>query len=162
MTISFTVEGNPKGQPRARAFYKPGLGVRMYDSGTAEGWKGLIAVAARQHMPAKPLEGPISVSITFFFERPKSHYRTGSHAGELRPDAPYWHTSKPDRDNSEKAVLDCLTTIGMWKDDCQVCDGPIRKRWWVKGCMEIRITELNQIVPYSGNVAINLEARNDR
>jgi hypothetical protein len=38
-----------------------------------------------------------------------------------------------------------------------VCDGPIRKRWWVKGCMEIRITELNQIVPYSGNVAIDQE-----
>jgi Holliday junction resolvase RusA-like endonuclease len=142
MTISFTVEGNPKGQPRARAFYKPGLGVRMYDAGTAEGWKGLIAVAAREHIPAKPLEGPLNVSIKFFFERPKSHYRTGKHSGELRPDAPIWHASKPDRDNAEKAVLDCLTTIGMWKDDCQVCDGSICKVWRATGGMEIFIEEI--------------------
>ena len=146
MTITFKVSGNPKGQPRARAFYKPGLGVRMYDAGTAEGWKGLIAVAAREHLPLEPLQGPIQVSITFFFERPKSHYRTGKHAGELRPDAPLWHTSKPDRDNLEKAVLDCLTTIGMWKDDCQVCDGMIRKRFDKTGWMVVSITAINQEV----------------
>jgi Holliday junction resolvase RusA-like endonuclease len=146
MRITFNVSGNPKGQPRARAFYKPGLGVRMYDAGTAEGWKGLIAVAAREHLPVKPLEGPLEVSIMFLFERPKSHYRTGKHADELRPDAPLWHTSKPDRDNLEKAVLDCLTTIGMWKDDCQVCAGQITKLWSTTGRMAISIATINQEV----------------
>jgi Holliday junction resolvase RusA-like endonuclease len=125
--ICFFVAGIPKGQPRARAFYKPGLGVRMYDAGTAEGWKGQVAVAARPHLPAVPLDIPLRVTITFQFPRPRSHYRTGKHSAELRPDAPHWHTTKPDRDNAEKAVLDCLTTIGMWKDDCQVCAGEVRK-----------------------------------
>lgn len=144
MTISFEVIGNPKGQPRARAFYKPGLGVRMYDAGTAEGWKGLVAVAARPYIPSKPLEGPLSVSINLCFPRPKSHYRTGKHSGELRPDAPYWHTVKPDRDNAEKAILDCLTRIGMWKDDCQVCCGPVKKVWGPIGGANIIIEEIQE------------------
>ena len=142
--IAFSVYGNPKGQPRARAFFRKGHGVRMYDAGTAEGWKGLIAMAARDHIPATPLEGPLAVSITFCFERPKSHYRTGKHAGELRPDAPYWHPCKPDRDNADKAVLDCLTTIGMWKDDCQVCSGTIRKLWGEPAGMLVKIEELTE------------------
>lgn len=37
------------------------------------------------------------------------------------------HIKKPDRDNLDKAVLDALTGI-FWIDDCQVCDGRIRKR----------------------------------
>ena len=47
--------------------------------------------------------------------------------GELKPNAPKWHTDKPDRDNADKAVLDALTNLGLWGDDKQVCDGRIRK-----------------------------------
>jgi crossover junction endodeoxyribonuclease RusA len=139
--IIIEVTGTPKGQPRARAFYKPGLGVRMYDAGTAEGWKGQVAIAARSSLPAVPMAGPLMVEIVFRFPRPKCHYRTGKHAGELRPDAPYWHTVKPDRDNAEKAVLDCLTQIGMWRDDCQVCHGEVSKVWSETGGATIKIVE---------------------
>ena len=140
MTTIIEVSGDPKGQPRARAFYRPGMGVRMYDPGQAEGWKGQVALAARGVIPAVPIEGPLYVSIIFRFPRPKSHYRTGKHAGELRDDAPYWHTVKPDRDNAEKAVLDCLTQIGMWHDDCQVCSGPVEKVWAKTGGATITIS----------------------
>ena len=142
--IIIAVTGDPKGQPRARAFYKPGLGVRMYDSGSAEGWKGQIALAARPVLPATPLDGPCRVDIALRFPRPKGHYRTGKHAGELRPDAPFWHTGKPDRDNAEKAVLDCLTQLGVWRDDCQVCAGEVTKVWDRVGGATITITQLEQ------------------
>lgn len=128
-TIRFWVDGTPKAQPRPRAFYRKGIGARVYDAGTAEGWKGSVALAARPHVPAKPLSGPLYVAISFYIPRPKSHYRTGSHAGELRPDAPVYHAQKPDRDNLEKAVLDALTQIGMWEDDSQADDGPVQKFW---------------------------------
>jgi Holliday junction resolvase RusA-like endonuclease len=72
---------------------------------------------------------PLRVDITFFFPRPKGHYRTGKNAGQLRDDAPDHHTSKPDRDNSDKAVLDQMTVMRFWRDDAQVCDGRIIKQY---------------------------------
>lgn len=81
-----------------------------------------------------PLQGPLCVNLTFYFPRPKGHLRTN---GELKPNAPKWHTTKPDRDNSDKAVLDALTNLGIWGDDKQVCDGRIRKLYAEKtfGCL---------------------------
>ena len=141
--IKVNVIGIPKGQPRARAFYRPGLGCRMYDPGSAEAWKQAVAAAIMPHKPEAPLTGPVCMNIEFSFPRPKSHYRTGKHAGELREDAPQWHTSKPDRDNAEKAVMDCLTQIGVWRDDCVVCAGSVTKIWAREGGARISIEELN-------------------
>ncbi len=95
--------------------------MRVYDPGTAEGWKGQIAIAARPFIPAVPWEGPVRVSVVFRLARPNGHY--GRRKGEmyLKIDAPHYHTAKPDADNLAKAVLDCLTTLGLWRDDAQVC-----------------------------------------
>lgn len=126
--IEFWVAGIPKGQPRAKACNR-GKHAAVYDPGTANEWKAQVHMAAKPFIPSTPLPGLLRVDITFYFPRPKSHYRTGKHAGELRPDAPDWHTGKPDRDNADKAVLDQLTVSRMWLDDSQVCDGRIRKRY---------------------------------
>ena len=95
--ILIRVHGEPKGQPRPRAFARRmGDGkfvARVFESGTAEGWKSLIAAEAAKHRPAEPISGPVSVDAYFVFPRPKSHYRAGKHAHELRDDAPTWHTS---------------------------------------------------------------------
>jgi Holliday junction resolvase RusA-like endonuclease len=93
----------------------------MYDPGTAEGWKGCIAMAAETHCPAVPLDGPVSVSIDFLFQRPGRLLR------KKDPDGRIPHVAKPDRDNCEKAVLDALTQLGFWRDDAQVCAGEVRK-----------------------------------
>ena len=47
------VNGDPKPQPRPKAF-KRGKHAAVYDPGTAEGWKGSIALAARELTPASP------------------------------------------------------------------------------------------------------------
>ena len=132
--IKIRVYGELKGQPRPRAFARRmGDGkfvARVFESGTAEGWKSLIAAEAAKHRPAEPISGPVFVNAYFIFPRPKSHYRTGKRANELRADAPEWHTSKPDRDNLDKALLDALTQLGgFWRDDCQVCAGVLQKSY---------------------------------
>jgi len=131
--ITFRVSGDPKGQPRPRAFARK-MGnkfvARVFDAGTAEEWKGLIAVAARPHTPATPFLGPVSVCSTFIFARPNKHFVANNPARPLRADAPAWHTNKPDRDNLEKALLDALTQLGgFWRDDAQVCAGEVRKAY---------------------------------
>lgn len=137
--------GMPKGQPRPRAFSRGGKAA-VYDPGTAEGWKGAVALAA------SVLEGagiftPLSVTLTFYLPRPKSHYGA---AGKLKPSSPVFiHDSKPDADNLAKAVLDALTNIRAWLDDDQVCELVVRKYWeqpgtHAPGCM-IRISELREV-----------------
>jgi Holliday junction resolvase RusA-like endonuclease len=147
--IEFFVLGEPKGQPRPKAFarrFGDKWQARVYNPGTAENWKSLIAAAAKPFLPSSPLLGPIRVDETFYFPRPRSHYRTGKHSGMLRPDAPAWCVVKPDRDNGDKAVLDALTQLGFFADDCQVCAGEIQKRYSYHGLVgcQIVIQQLSQ------------------
>lgn len=132
--VMFFVHGTPKAQPRPRAFArKMGNGkfaARIYDAGTAENWKSLIADRASKLRHQAVIIGPVQVNLTFYMPRPKHHYRSGDPLKGLKPDAPTWHTAKPDRDNLEKAVLDTITQIGgFWLDDAQVCAGSVEKRY---------------------------------
>jgi len=126
--IQFTVHGDPKPQPRPRAFAINGT-VRVYDPHTAEGWKSAIADAARPHCPPEPWRGPVEVRLAFTFKRPKIHYRQGRFSDQLRDDVPYYHTKKPDADNLSKAVLDAMTMLGFWKDDSQVASLLVMKQY---------------------------------
>jgi crossover junction endodeoxyribonuclease RusA len=122
-TFEFFAAGEPKGQPRPRACaFRIGgkYTARMYDAGTSDGWKASVIAAGAAHCPDAPLTGPISVCLTFYFPRPKSHFFTGKHAAVLRELAPNLHTTKPDSDNLAKVVLDAMTVAGWWKDDSQV------------------------------------------
>lgn len=117
--ISFFVEGDPQGQPRHRSAIiktKGGPKMRTY----AETTKFFMRVvrAAKQYIPITPLTGPLSVDLFFYLPRP---------AGV--PQDQMWCDRKPDRDNLDKSVLDALTRAKMWKDDCQVCDGSIKKSY---------------------------------
>ena len=133
----FVVEGDPKAQPRARSFarkLKDGRVVaRVYDAGTAEAWKTQVAAAAKPHRPATPLTGPVSLQIEFRMKRPKSHYGTGRNANRLKPSAPVFHISKPDRNNLVKAVEDAMTQLGFWRDDAQVAAGETTKIYTLEG-----------------------------
>lgn len=120
MTIEFFVPGEPKAQPRPRAFARK-FGnkwmARVYDAGTAEGWKSLIAASAKKYIPQQPIDGAVILTILFAMPRPKYHYRSN---GMLKDTAPVMHQSRPDLDNLEKAVMDALTQLGFWNDDAQV------------------------------------------
>ncbi len=116
--IEFTVKGDPKPQPRARAFLRPGAKhAGVYNPPLAEAWKLLVYGAAKAHVPVTPMNGPIALTLRFTFERPASHYGTGRNAGKLKPSAPPDHLNVPDLDNLEKAIKDLMTNMRMWVDD---------------------------------------------
>lgn len=119
MTIKLIVYGEPKAQPRPRAFARNGK-ARVFDPGTAEGWKSLIALAYRHAGSPTVGDAPVELRIGYAFRRPRSHYGTGRNAAQLKPQAPRYMTCKPDLDNLDKAVKDALTTLGVWTDDSQV------------------------------------------
>ena len=138
----WTALGIPKGQPRPRAFVRGGRAA-VYDSGTAEGWKGAVAVACAP-LSGRGLHQCLALSLTFYMPRPKSHYTSN---GELKPAAPrFLNDKKPDVDNLAKAVMDALTGIHAWLDDDQVSELMVRRQYeqpgsFPPGCV-IRIAEL--------------------
>lgn len=102
-----------KKRPR---FASVGAGVRVYDTQSAE--KKRFREAVADQVP-EMISGPIFVAMRFFMPRPKNHYRTGRNAGVIKLSAPNYHTTKPDIDNMEKFVADCLNGIA-WTDDSQI------------------------------------------
>ena len=144
--ISFFVYGEPKGQPRPRAFARR-MGnkfvARVFESGTAEAWKGAIAAEAAKHKPANPIAGPVSLRINFHMPRPKGHFVASKPERGLKPGAPCRHIGKPDADNLAKAVMDALTQCGwFWIDDAQVAVLTVVKSYaecagCVGACLEV-------------------------
>ena len=140
-TLAFTVYGDPKGQPRPRAFARK-IGAihvaRFYDSDVADTWKRQVMLAIMQaaevgngwHFTSEA----VSVSMNFAMPRPKSH----SGAKGLKPSAPVAHAGKPDVDNLAKLILDQITRSGnVWRDDSQVVSLTVHKFWAVgaeQGC----------------------------
>lgn len=115
LVAEFTPRGKPKGQPRGRATIR-GRHAGIYDPGTADGWKSIVAFAGEPHRPSQPIEGPVSVAIDLLMPRPSRLM------GKRHPDGEVWCTTKPDIDNAEKAILDALTNAGWWRDDAQVVE----------------------------------------
>ena len=85
---------------------------------TLRPWRAQVAAEAAQLLE-QPLAGPLRVVLEFELPRPKSHYRTGARAGELRESAPVYHSTRPDADKLARAVLDALAGVAF-RDDGQV------------------------------------------
>jgi Holliday junction resolvase RusA-like endonuclease len=111
LIYSVIIEGTPKTQPRSRK----GRYGNFYNPGTADSWKEIIQIAFLTNRKPK-ITGAVYLKIRFYF-----------HKKGIRGEQP--HTVKPDKDNLEKAVMDALTSIQIWKDDCQVYGGNTEKYW---------------------------------
>ena len=132
--MTFFIHGDPKGQPRPRAFARK-MGAkyvaRVYDSDVADEWKQCVDNAiVREFILRKPafVEGqPFEVGATFWMRRPKSHFNAH---GFVKLNAPIRHAQKPDADNLVKLVLDRITRSNMvWRDDSQVAYLTVAKYW---------------------------------
>ena len=122
-TLTIRVNGTPAPQGSKRGFVVKGRVVMAESSPKVKPWRQDVAAAAAEAAivalwmaPA----GPIEVVTTFYLPRPRYHYRTGKHAGELKATAPVLVDKKPDLDKLVRATLDALTTAGVIRDDAQI------------------------------------------
>ena len=126
--VTITVHGRPAPQGSKRAFAVRGKGgiptgrVAVIESShdRLKSWRQAVIDAAVAVRPGVPLDGPLKIGLIFALPRPKSHYRTGRNAGQLRDGAPAYPTGTPDLSKLLRATEDALTDAGIWHDDAQV------------------------------------------
>jgi len=82
-----------------------------------------------QHVPEQKYMEPIELVTKWCF--PRGKHKDGS-----------YRSSKPDTDNLQKLLKDCMTTTGFWKDDALVCREITEKFWAKIPGIYIRIEEL--------------------
>lgn len=112
MSITFDVAGEPKPQGSKRAFVtKHGKAVLVESAGEPlKDWRTTVTVIASNEIRRQTwttVDGPVSVTLNFRMKEP------------ARPKHPT-PAVRPDLDKLVRAVLDALTSAGVWMDDSQV------------------------------------------
>ncbi len=129
--VVITVYGTPAPQGSKRAFVGKSGKAHVIESShdRVKSWRQAVVDAAL-NADWMQLAGPLVAEITFFMGRPKSHYRTGRNAGQLRDSAPVAPHGKPDLSKLLRATEDAITDAGLWADDAQVTEyAVLAKRW---------------------------------
>lgn len=121
LTIAFKVEGKPIQQGSMRAFNN-----RIVHNKTKElmTWRSAVAKAAYE-AGCTPINGPIAITMRFFYERGKTVTRQ-------IPTVP------PDLDKQIRSILDALTGVA-YADDSQVTRIKASKEYGPPG-VEIEVT----------------------
>lgn len=140
--VQFLVPGEPvgKGRPRVSTI---GGHARMFTPAKTASYEGLIAMTGTEAMAGRTLlEGPVMVEMRIVLPVPASKskkFKAQALAGEIFP------TKKPDMDNVIKAIYDGLNGV-VWKDDVQVVDAFVRKRYGEVPGVHVRIVPLEAAV----------------
>lgn len=144
MSLTITVLGLPAPQGSKRHV---GHGIMVESSKRVRPWRSDVKAAAERAIGTDwtPIKGPVSLTATFFFLRPRSHYRTGRFADVLRDDAPVFATSRAcgDIDKLLRSTLDALTAAGVIVDDSQVGMVITTKTYGTTSGATIALTEVN-------------------
>lgn len=83
-----------------------------------------------QHVPEKKYLGAIRLTTKWLFPLNRNH-RDGE-----------YKATKPDTDNLQKLLKDCMTSLHYWKDDALVASEITEKFWAQTPGIYIRIEEL--------------------
>lgn len=83
-----------------------------------------------QHVPPNMYTEAVRLTVKWCFPRIKKSYN-----GQYK-------TTKPDTDNLQKLLKDCMTKLGYWKDDALVASEIVEKFWADTVGIYIRIEEL--------------------
>ena len=131
-TLSFFIDFNGRNPPTVthqmhRVTVRNGK-PQFFDSPELAKARADLCAHLEQHSPDAPFEGPLSLAVVWRFRDSKG--REG------------WKDTKPDTDNLQKLLKDCMTRTRFWIDDAQVAKEHVCKRWSLKPGIVIAITQL--------------------
>lgn len=90
----------------------------MYDSEEVKAAKAKLTAHLAPHKPENPICGEaVRLTVKWCFPMGDDH-RNGE-----------YKITKPDTDNLQKLLKDCMTKCGFWKDDALVASEIIEKFW---------------------------------
>ena len=88
----------------------------LYDPPTVQAARSKLASHLAQHALDTPLTGGVRLMVKWLF--PKGKHKDGE-----------YRTTKPDTDNLQKLLKDCMTFCSFWKDDALVVSEIVEKFW---------------------------------
>lgn len=103
----------------------------MYDSTELKATKSKLTAHLAKYIPERPYAGAVRLIVKWCFDNTGTEHRDGEPK-----------TTKPDTDNLEKALKDCMTRLHFWKDDAQVASEVSEKFWSSVPGVYIRIEEM--------------------
>lgn len=105
-------------------------GSHFYDPPVLKAARVKLEAHLAKHIPVSPYIEPVELVTTWCFPV------TGKHRN-----CEYKYT-RPDTDNLQKLLKDCMTECGYWKDDALVCREIVEKFWADIPGIYIKIKEL--------------------
>ncbi|MGB3443849.1 MAG: RusA family crossover junction endodeoxyribonuclease [Actinophytocola sp.] len=110
--LSVFVPGKPAPQGSKRYLgVKGGKGITVESSKAVAPWRADIRDSVKDHVAGRAQPGDaVSVALTFVMPRPASAPKRSTPPAVKRPDV----------DKLARAVLDALSSAGVWEDDSQV------------------------------------------
>ena len=120
--------------PPTATHQEKGLGVRSgkpytYERANVKDARQKLTAHLASHAPSEPYRGALRLVVKWLFPR-------GKHRdGEYKP-------TKPDTDNLDKLLKDCMTALRFWHDDAQVASEICEKFYAEVTGVYIQLTEL--------------------
>ncbi|MBS6923119.1 MAG: RusA family crossover junction endodeoxyribonuclease [Lachnospiraceae bacterium] len=103
---------------------------RFYEPDELKAARQKLTAYLGQHAPEEPYQGGIQLIVKWCFPT-KGRHKDGE-----------YRITKPDTDNLQKLLKDCMTSVGFWNDDAQVASEIVEKFWAEIPGIYIRVTEL--------------------
>ena len=103
---------------------------RFYEPDELKAARQKLTAYLGQHVPEEPYQGGIQLIVKWCFQT-KGRHKDGE-----------YRITKPDTDNLQKLLKDCMTSVRFWSDDAQVASEIVEKFWAEIPGIYIRVTEL--------------------
>ncbi|MFF0942707.1 RusA family crossover junction endodeoxyribonuclease [Kocuria sp. CPCC 205300] len=116
--LTLTIPGHPAAQGSKKAFVRGKRAVLVEMDPKLPAWRLAVAYVAGDQLPDDwaPMDGPLSVEVTFYLPRPKSP----------KFDEP---ATPADLDKLQRALGDALTQAGVIVDDARIVHWDARKKY---------------------------------
>lgn len=101
----------------------------FYDPPELKDAKAKLMAHLAKHKPKKKYECGVRLTVKWLF--PKGKHKDGD-----------YKITKPDTDNLQKLLKDCMTACDFWKDDALVASEICEKFWAEVSGIYVRIDEL--------------------